>query len=110
MEFPKSVSPHNISQTRTIFGENKKWEHLPWEFAQEVLRERAESDPTMVYYFVVEFHPDTGYYLLYLEWRYKEEFGGEVIQLRSLQNVTNQHQAAKERADAQNEAEAIGGG
>ena len=101
--------PHNVNQSRVILGEAKTFAKLPWKHGEEQLTFHAENDPDKVYYLVVEFHQDTGYFVLYSEYRYAEKFGGEVLHERSMEHVIRQQQAAEDRADAENEAAALGG-
>jgi hypothetical protein len=90
-------------------GESQDFSKLPWAHGEEQLRFYVKNDPTKIFSLVAEFHPDTGYFVLYTEWRYAEGYGGEVYQERSVEDIFRQHQAARERAEAQNEADAIGG-
>jgi hypothetical protein len=111
MELPDKVSPHNVSQTRVILGEAKRWKDLPWEHAVDNLTFHTKNEPTKVFQIILEYHPDTGFWCLYEEWRYEEEYGGQVIQVRSLEELLNQRKTIEKTArDAQNEADAIGGG
>ena len=109
MELPKKVSPHNVGQSRILMGEAKNFAKLPWAQGEEQLKFHAQNDQTKIYSLVVEFHQETGYFVLYTEWHYADGYGGEVYQERQVEDVIRQHQAAKERAEAQNEADAIGG-
>ena len=101
--------PHNVNQSRVILGEAKTFAELPWEYGEEQLKFHAGNDPDKVYCLVVEFHQDTGLFVLYKEYRYAEGYGGEVLQERSMEHVIRQQQAAQDRADAENEAAALGG-
>lgn len=100
---------HNVRESRIILGEEKTFSGLPWEHGEEQLRFHAQNDKTKIYYLVVEFHQETGYFVLYTEWCYAKGFGADVLQERSMEDVMRQTMAAKDRANAQNEAGAIGG-
>ncbi len=100
---------HNVRESRIILGEGKAFSELPWKHGEEQLRFHAENDKTKIYYLVVEFHQETGYFVLYTEWSYAEGFGADVLQERSTEDVMRQTRAAREQAEARNEADAIGG-
>ena len=102
------ATPHNVSRTRTLIGESKKRNDLPWERAEEVLEFHATNDPTRIYQIVLEYHADTGYWVLYEEWRYKNDFGDEVVQLRTREHVYLEHEAHKAREEKRNKDKANG--
>jgi len=109
---PTDEAPgHDIHATLIILGESKEFDKLPWEHAKEKIAFYAQNYPDRIYSLRAEYHHDTGFWVLYEEWCYTAEFGDRIhhFQERKIHHVYRQHQAAKERAEAQNEADAIGG-
>ena len=102
-------APHNVLRSRLILDHNKDITKLDWAYGAEKLKFHAQNDPDKIYTLVVEYEPNSGEFELCTEWRYAEKFGGDVLQARTIGDVLRQDKAARERAEAQNEADAIGG-
>jgi len=100
---------HNILRSRTILGSAKEITQLPWADGAEQLKFHAQNDKTKIYSLVVEYDPESGCYELCTQWRHADGYGGDVLQQRDIDDVLRQNQADKERAEAKNEADAIGG-
>ena len=109
---PNDNAPsHDMGATTVILGENKEFEKLPWEHAKEKIAFHAQNDPDKIYSLRADFDHRTGFWVLYEEWRYAAEFGDLThhFQDRKIHHVFSQHQAARQKAEARNEADAIGG-
>ena len=100
---------HEVLRSGIIIGNAKDITQLPWKEGEKKLKFHAQNDQTKIYSLVVEYEPESGLFELCLQWRYAEGYGGEVLQERTIEDVLRQDKAAAERADAQNEADAIGG-
>jgi hypothetical protein len=109
---PNDNAPaHDIGATTIIIGESKEFEKLPWEHAKEKIAFYAENYPDRIYSLRADYDPRTGFWVLYEEWRYTAEFGDLThhFQDRKVHHIFSQHRVAGERAEAQNESDAIGG-
>lgn len=102
-------APHNVLQSKVILGNAKEIAQLPWEHGAKKLKFHAQNDPDKIYSLVVEYEQESGEFELCIEWRYAESFGGDVIQERTIDDILRQDRAARKRAEAQNESDAIGG-
>ena len=93
---------HIVSRTRTKYGETDKEAEIPQQMkrAQEQLKWLDENEsPAKKHYIIIEYDHDTGWWGIYIEWRYKHpRYADEVMQEQDVDQLTSLRETSKQHA------------
>ena len=101
---------HDVSGSRRMVFESEKPEELKEFFTEHLSQYQAENEiqhPAYQLRLVVEWHPNTGYWVVYSETIMKAEFGGPILQEQSFQHLCAVREASVRHAQVGDQASGI---